>query len=357
VTSTEARGEDSDLGGARGVLAAAQAWRADGRSFALALVVEAEGSTYRKPGAFAVIAARGERRGALSGGCLEPGVEELALHALESDAPQSAEFDTRGDDDVVFGSGSGCRGRMRVIAIPVRPDRSSPLYDCIVDAMEQGEALCVALAIEGPEHGLGTAWNATSEIQIGTTPAMSAPLAPLRGLARGRHRMVLQGRTTEFALFHIRPPLRLLLFGAGPEASPLLRCARTLGWFTVIADHREALLMPRCLPADRLLCARPPAACAALDPLQFDAAIAMTHLASADLDALRALAASSVGYVGLLGPPARRDELLAQLDDASRAALGGRLHAPVGLALGGEGPGAIALSIVADLQRHLAERA
>jgi xanthine dehydrogenase accessory factor len=34
-----------------------------------------------------------------------------------------------------------------------------------------------------------------------------------------------------------------------------------------------------------------------------------------------------------------------------RAALAPRLHAPVGLSLGGEGPEAIALAIAADLQR------
>ena len=65
------------------------------------------------------------------------------------------------------------------------------------------------------------------------------------------------------------------------------------------------------------------------------------------------LADRDVGYVGLLGPPARRDELLARLTQQRRAALEGRLRAPVGLLLGGEGPEAIALAIVAQLQQAL----
>lgn len=348
---------DAGLGGARGVLAAASAWRAANRPFALALVIETQDSTYRKPGAFATIAANGDRRGALSGGCLEAGIEALAMRALETRKPQSAEFDTRDDDDLVFGSGSGCRGRMRVMTLPVHCDAPAPLHDAIVEAMEQDELLRVALAMDPVQGFHGVAWTPARAIPIDLTHDDVAALASLRRAATGRHRALLGGRETDVSVFDMRPPSRLLLLGAGPEAPPILRFARTLGWFTVVADHREALLTPQRLCADRLLAARPTAACDALAPQRFDAAIAMTHLAGADLDALRALAVCDVAYIGLLGPPARRDELLMQLDEGARVALRGRLHAPVGLPLGGEGPEAIALSIVADLQRHFARNA
>jgi xanthine dehydrogenase accessory factor len=150
----------------------------------------------------------------------------------------------------------------------------------------------------------------------------------------------------------LRPPPLLLLLGAGPEAPPLLRIARTLGWFAWVADHRDALLgTDRLVEADRLVHGRPGVALAELAVEPLDAAVVMTHLAEHDLEALRVLAARQVGYLGLLGPPARRDELLARLTDAERSALAGRLHAPVGLPLGGEGPEAIALAIAAELQR------
>jgi xanthine dehydrogenase accessory factor len=83
-----------------------------------------------------------------------------------------------------------------------------------------------------------------------------------------------------------------------------------------------------------------------------DAVIVMTHRASNDLDALRALSQSSPPFIGLLGPAARRDELLSHLNPVERGALEQRLHAPVGLNLGGHGPEAIALSIAAELQQH-----
>jgi len=150
----------------------------------------------------------------------------------------------------------------------------------------------------------------------------------------------------------VRPPPLLLLLGAGPEAPPLLSIARTLGWFAWIADHREGLLAPgRIAGADRILRERPVAALAMVAEEHLDAAVVMTHLAEHDLEALAVLSRREAAYVGLLGPPARRDELLARLGDAERSALGPRLHAPVGLPLGGEGPEAIALAIAADLQR------
>jgi xanthine dehydrogenase accessory factor len=52
---------------------------------------------------------------------------------------------------------------------------------------------------------------------------------------------------------------------------------------------------------------------------------------------------------GLLGPAPRRDRLRNELG-SDALLLAGRLHAPVGLAVGGRSSAAIALAIVAELQ-------
>jgi xanthine dehydrogenase accessory factor len=85
-----------------------------------------------------------------------------------------------------------------------------------------------------------------------------------------------------------------------------------------------------------------------LDPAHFSAAVVMSHHLPSDLKYLRALAATSIPYLGLLGPAARRERLLADLEaDADK--IRKRLHAPVGLALGGRSPESIALAIVAQI--------
>ncbi|MFY2762902.1 XdhC family protein [Arenimonas sp. MALMAid1274] len=331
------------LGGNRAVIERAIALRADGRRFALALVTDTEGSTYRKPGALALVTDAGERLGTLSGGCLEPALDQLARDTLASGRIGMAMFDTRSEDDLVFGSGSGCRGRMRVLAWPIGPE-PRPLFDALVSAYRDGVPLELALIVEGEDAGRGLAWrNGDAAPAKGDALALS-----LRGAPDGLH--TWEG--TVFARLCVDAPPRLLLLGAGPEAPPLLQLARTLGWFTSVADHRPALLdATRLADADRRREARPSETLAA-EVDDADAVLVMTHLASTDLEALRVLARHEVPYIGLLGPPGRRDELLAELSFKDREVLRPRLHAPVGLPLGGEGPESIALAITADLQRH-----
>jgi xanthine dehydrogenase accessory factor len=299
----------SILGGQRAVIETARAMRSSGRAFALVLVARTEGSTYRKPGALALVGQDGTHVGVISGGCLESGVEMLASEAIEAGAARVTVFDTRSDDDLVFGSGSGCRGRMHVLAMPADAGACGDHVDAIIHAATERRVLSL----------------------------------PLERLAPG---LFADGEVV------IRPVPQLLIFGAGPEARPLLRIGRTLGWFSCIADHREGLVANgRVADADRVLCLRATAAVQAISGERFDAALVMTHIAEADLEALRALSHTDVPYVGLLGPPARRDELLECLEPGERSRLGGRLHAPVGLPLGGEGPEAIALAIAAQLQQ------
>jgi len=296
-------------GGQRAVVEAARQLRAADRAFALTLVVDTEGSTYRKPGALALVADDGGQVGVISGGCLEPGLVALAGAAIAAREPRNTTFDTRSEDDLIFGSGSGCRGRMRVLAVPVLPDAPSTLFDAIAVMHETRRPVQLAIG------------------------DLAANLRP-------------GGHVT------LRPSPLVLLLGAGPEAPPLLDIARTLGWFAWLGDHRPGLLTAaRTRYADRVIVERPAMALAAVGDTPLDAALVMTHSAGHDLAALQALAARDTRYVGLLGPPARRDELLARLTSTERASLAGRLHAPVGLPLGGEGPETIALAIAADLQR------
>ena len=213
------------LGGQRAVVEAARELCAVGRAFVLTMVVEAEGSTYRKPGALALVADDGRRVGVISGGCLEPGLIALAQRALALARPLDTVFDTRSEDDLVFGSGSGCRGRMRVLALPVQPGTPSPVLDAVLSVHESRHPARLALDAIAPDLGLN-------------------------------------GAVT------VQPPPLVLLVGAGPEAPPLLRIARTLGWVAWVTDHRAGLLDERRMQwADRLIAARPAQALAELEGL------------------------------------------------------------------------------------------
>jgi xanthine dehydrogenase accessory factor len=155
----------------------------------------------------------------------------------------------------------------------------------------------------------------------------------------------------------IKPVPRVVIVGAGPEAAPLIRITRVLGWKCVVLDHRPSRLQAISALCDCRGPSRPGEALSLTTWTPRDAVIVMTHSATNDLDALRALSRSSPEFIGLLGPASRRNGLLSQLDPSERVTLERRLHAPVGLNLGGHGPEAIALSIAAELQQHFCQAA
>src|SRR6185312_12216692 len=117
-----------------------------------------------------------------------------------------------------------------------------------------------------------------------------------------------------------------------------------LDWKVTLADHRPAYAVSAHFPtAERVVHATAQQLADTLDLAQFSAAVIMSHHLVSDLAYLRALARTPLGYVGLLGPAARRDRLLAQLTEEEAGALRPRLHAPVGLPLGGRAPESVAL--------------
>lgn len=153
-----------------------------------------------------------------------------------------------------------------------------------------------------------------------------------------------------YAPLHIPPPPQILVLGAGLDVVPLVRLCDELGWQCTLADHRPAYLENPQFPAEcRKHCLQPGQLASEVELAGFDAAIVMSHHLASDRAYLSELAKTDIAYIGLLGPAARKEKLLADLD-LPGAGLENRLFGPAGLDLGGRGPEAIALSIVAQVQ-------
>ncbi len=305
-----------------------EAWRASSEPVCLALVVAARGSSYRSPGALALLDGAGFIAGTLSGGCLD---EEIALAAracLDSGQPRLLCLDTRSQDDLLFGSQSGCRGEIDIMLWASNPERPLPLLVALAAADFEHRSLRLRVQLSGPMAG---------------NVAIDAP--------DDRVTTDADQRWVELLL---PPTPRLLLVGGGPEAPPLLHIARRCGWWVEVIEHRGRFL-DGLTAADLVHRERAGECLPRLDLNSFDAAICMTHLYAEDLCALELLATTPLPWIGLLGPRARRDALLVALADRAEA-LAGRLEGPVGEALGGDGPEALALSMVARLQRLFSQR-
>jgi xanthine dehydrogenase accessory factor len=337
--------ETRPRGGVRGLLDKLDAVHAAGDVAVLGIVVATEGSTYQKRGALVLLGRETLHHGVISGGCLEADLMQRAQAVFDSGRAALVDFDTRSDEDLVFGSGTGCRGRVHLLLLP--QPRGAPLAQALRQATRDGVALTLKVALGGEAIGAGEAAIAEKESTI-TQPEWQwdAGGAPRSAVAAAGPHAELQ----------IAPPARVLLLGAGPETPPLLDFMRHFGWFVTVVEHRGRWsAFATAEPADRVLALPPSAAIGALAGERVDAAIAMSHNYAIDAQYLRFCAQREIAYVGLLGPPARRDALLAELG-ADAESLRPRLHAPVGLDLGGSGPEPIALAIVAELQRFFANR-
>jgi xanthine/CO dehydrogenase XdhC/CoxF family maturation factor len=321
-------------------------------SCALATVVRAEGSSYRKVGARMLVGSTGILAGCVSGGCLEADVVERAQEAIETGTPVVLRYDTRFDEaEIVFGWGTGCSGLIEVLIEPLTsvsiplalPIAADERRECVVLAtMYGGSRTEVNRALFGQDGNI---------IQRSPETKIADDFNNLAGtiLSSGRSQ-TLETCVGSVCFEYIPPSRNLLIYGCGPDAIALMHLAQNVGWTVTLADHR-ATTADRYAAAECRIACRPETL---FDHVCVDdqtALVSMSHNYLVDLELLQRASASSLRYVGVLGSNARARRLKGELEQLGLPhTLYGRLHAPVGLQIGASTPEMIALSIVAEIE-------
>lgn len=349
--------------------AAAEARRSrPGVPLALATLVGVEGSSYRQPGARLLVDADGRvLAGAISGGCLEGDVAARAAGVCVRGVPETLTYDLRNDLEAIWGFGSACDGIATVLLEPLTADAAGTDWLAHADAVRlarRGGAVITHLA--GDDRGSrGTVavldGSAINPVSGGARPFESQNETQhetlLRGAAVARRTGRAQVERTDAGTFFIDPlvaPIALNVIGAGRGAEAFARIGTTLRWEVVVADHREALLDALTLPAgvtSRVL--RPEDTEPAALPCDNRTAIALlTHIFDTDLAWLTRLLPSPAPYIGVLGSRQRAAKLLERVGESivCTPAMLQRVHAPIGLDLGGETPESIALAAIAEIE-------
>jgi xanthine/CO dehydrogenase XdhC/CoxF family maturation factor len=149
------------------------------RAGLLITVIGTHGSTYRRPGARSVIGEDGSVAGAISGGCVERDIALRAKVWVADFSPRTVTYDSSSSEDIVFGLGLGCRGKIEMLVQPF--DAAHPPQLPPVPAYEP------------------VSWTTTFE-----------------------GRVVLEER--------IEPQRSLAIFGRGPDTEPVAAVAHALGW-------------------------------------------------------------------------------------------------------------------------------
>ncbi len=347
----------------------------------LATVVETCGSTYSKAGHRILIAGNGDYQGLVSGGCLEGDLAERARDVLHTGVGAGVTYDMRDGVDDLWGLGVGCNGLIRVFLQPLDASQGYQPFTAIRGHLRDNRPAVVATVVESRRDDLpvGATLIWTAGPQGTEYYGLSASTAePLLVHCAAAHRIGMpllmggsegsegsdgsdaSGNADAEAARILYAPLvpvpRLLVLGAGLDAVPVVSMAVELGWDVTVADHRPAYLTRGGFAgANEVLEVSPYALTTQLDPTRFDAIVVMSHHLASDREYLRQLANVDVPYVGVLGPPARRDRLLQELGDAA-GDLPLRLKGPVGLDIGADTPESIALSIMAELHAVLRGR-
>jgi len=314
----------------------------------LATVVRISGSAYRRPGAKLLIEDNGITLGGVSGGCLESDVRAHGLRILGGAENRMLHYDTGSDEETLWGLGLGCEGAVDVYLQRIDAAFMDGPGKQMRELLATGVPFASITFLHGPSEGKTLVFARGSLAGSCGLPDVDRELAERAGSlleGDGGADVVEAGHAAFVDV--LRPPPRLLIFGAGDDARPLAALAAAAGFEITVIDHRPAYLtVERFPPPLRLALRRPSDGVAGL-PLGISRknfAVVQTHSLAHDRDWLRSLAGQPLAYLGLLGPRSRRELVLRALDWN-----GAELFAPVGLDIGADGPEQVALSIVAEM--------
>lgn len=231
---------------------------------------------------------RGEVRGCVAGGCLETTIIEHAQARLQENRTTTVLLDTTADADVLFGHGVGCPGKLYFLLEPFQRGNLPPVLEAAKKAAEGRQPVSVQHSFDGGE-------------------------------------------------FHetLAPPFRIVVFGAGNSAIPLVRVASEIGYEVIVVDARAAFATEARFPeASRVVVARPENLLETLSLDAWSAAVLLTHNVLTDAALVELLLSSAVPYIGVVGSRTRVATVLGMVPERGRD----RIFGPVGLDIGAESP-------------------
>jgi len=234
------------------------------------------------------------------------------------------------------------------------------LFSQLKEYLQQDQSVALAVVVRGPAELLGVKALIPAEGEpVGSlleTPLGEAVLQEAQRLmaertsATRRYPSQEGGEIEVFFDVH-RPAPRLVIVGGVHIASDLIHFAKPLGFSTYIVDPRTAFASPERFPhADHLVQQWPDEALPEIGLNRETSVVVVTHDPKLDDPALLVALPSPAAYVGALGSPKTHAQRVQRLLESGLTQPQiDRLHAPIGLDLGGRTPAEIALSIMAEI--------
>jgi len=327
----------------------------------------------------------------------------VQLYQTGEDLPEEGAAKTQAVDDIEFSIqtelnfGLGCNGRVHVLFEPLNTAKA--YLGMIKQVRQTQQPVTVATLIRSQEasHPVGLHVQLTSDfnvVQVASAnnitadcdnliaqaiQSLSAKYVSAKHIGSGLTQKPTEQKPTDFATItsvarqdntqHITQPVqtqwlvqqlqpqkRLLICGAGNDVQPLVRLAKMQDWHVTVIDSRSHYATrSRFMAADEVQCV-PLEDTQTLLALSQNAAVAvMSHSLTQDRARLQVLLANPPLYLGQLGPKYRTERLIDEIKQAYQGDVNGleqgidQLYYPIGYKLGGDGPEALALGVMAQI--------
>lgn len=336
----------------RDILPDLEMWLNHGEQIAVATVVRTWGSSPRPIGSKLAATHSGGITGSVSGGCVEGAVIEECLSVIETKIPKLLKFGIA--DETAWDVGLPCGGKIEVFVEPFSAYES--VFDTFKGFLEQQKACALVSYISGSPDGYNHKLlifdnhQTLGDLEIGKNVEDLLPILS-DTLKAGKSSAVDIDEETTLLVEVYPSPDRLIVIGAVHTAEKLVSLARVIGFETIVIDPRRAFNNRERFPdATELVLEWPDEA---LNKLALDrsAYIAvLTHDPKLDDPALLFALKSDARYIGALGSQRTNQKRIERLKEAGLTESEiSRMHAPIGLDLGGRRPEEIAVSILGEI--------
>jgi xanthine dehydrogenase accessory factor len=314
--------------------------RDEQQSGVLVTLIRTDGSSYRKPGA-RLLAVGEDRAGTISGGCLETEVIKRAPWSVRSGAVVER-YSTIFDDTSDIPYGLGCGGIVDLLLEPAGTLEFSALLAAMKRSLQGHPSVVITFLPSETTPMLRAVLSAAGEVVFASDALTKAGIdAASTG--------TLSGVFVE----RLAAPQRLIILGAGDDARPLVQMASLLGWSITVVDGRPHLARTERFPQAQRVLTVAPGLFSEVNITGEDAVVLMTHSYEQDREWLAAVLPIAPRYLGALGARHRSSLLVSEASAMTGLSVSEcceRIYAPVGLDLGGDGPEAIALAVIAEAQ-------
>lgn len=328
---------------------------AAGEPVALSTIVSTSGSLPMSRRSKLLVRSDGTARGTVGGGCLEAEIYAGAQAALRSPGPPGLRRFVLTESQA-GAEGLNCGGTVEILTEVLRPGPVEAVLASCMEAIDarvdavlgtrleerpEGDAGKILIRREGPPVGsLGSQEADGAAVELAS--GMLGSDAHLNEPSPGGGRLFLE-------TVQILPTV--ILFGGGHVSAAVARVAKAAGFRVTVVDDRPTFAdRGRHPDADETRVLSMEEAVAAFPVDRNTYLVAVTRGHQHDEIVIRQALRTPAGYVGMIGSRRKVSLMLKKLEAEGFARKDlSRLHAPIGLDIGGDSPGEIAVSIVAEL--------